>query len=276
MKLGKYILGLALVAAGLTSCDTDNVGAIYDAPAMSNLSFQSKTITQETEGDALTVPVVITRTYSTDSYSTTVNVNMTNDKAKLRSNQVSFGPKEQSDTLYIDATNLDWGDECVCTLSLPDVDVQGASPFATPIHQVVVTIKKPALVSAGTCTITDYTWFEEPVTVENVPIINVEGTNKYRIVSPLYYLYNGILDDPDTSNFEFTLNKDGKISIEDGLNLNWWGYYGYFNAASYSGYCFVEYGEGNTYTVNQLLYYAAGGNLYIGCVFTFVWDKPAQ
>ena len=267
---------MALVAAGLTSCDTDNIGAIYDAPAMPNLSFQSKTITQETEGDALTVPVVITRTYSTDSYSTTVNVNMTNDKAKLRSNQVSFGPKEQSDTLYIDATNLDWGDECVCTLSLPDVDVQGASPFATPIHQVVVTIKKPALVSAGTCTITDYTWFEEPVTVENVPIINVEGTNKYRIVSPLYYLYNGILDDPDTSNFEFTLNKDGKISIEDGLNLNWWGYYGYFNAASYSGYCFVEYGEGNTYTVNQLLYYAAGGNLYIGCVFTFVWDKPAQ
>ena len=276
MKLGKYILGLAVVAAALTSCDTDNVGAIYDAPAMPNLSFQSKTITQETEGDALTVPVVITRTYSTEAYSTTVNANINNNKAKLRSNQVSFGPKEQSDTLYIDASNLDWGDECVCTLSLPDVDVQGASPFATPIHEVVVTIKKPALVSAGTCTITDYTWFEDPVTVENVPIINVEGTNKYRIISPLYYLYNGILDDPDTSNFEFTLNKDGKISIEDGLNLNWWGYYGYFNAASYSGYCFVEYGEGNTYTVNQLLYYAAGGNLYIGCVFTFVWDKPAQ
>lgn len=275
MKLGKYILGLAVVAAALTSCDTDNVGAIYDAPAMPNLSFQSKAITQETEGDALTVPVVITRTYSTEAYSTTVNMTTTNDKAKLRSNQVSFGPQEQSDTLYIDATNLDWGDQCVCTLSLPDVDIQGANPFATPIHQIVVTIKKPALLPAGTCTITDYTWFEEPVTVENVPIIRVEGTDIYRIVSPLYYLYYGLEDDPDTSNFEFTL-KDGKITIEDGMNLNWWGYYGYFDAAKYSSYCYVEYGEGNTYTVNQLLYYAAGGNLYTGCVFTFVWDKPAE
>ena len=275
MKLGKYILGLAVVAAALTSCDTDNVGAIYDAPAMPNLSFQSKAITQETEGDALTVPVVITRTYSTEAYSTTVNMTTTNDKAKLRSNQVSFGPQEQSDTLYIDATNLDWGDQCVCTLSLPDVDIQNANPFATPIHQIVVTIKKPALLPAGTCTITDYTWYEEPVTVENVPIIRVEGTDIYRIVSPLYYLYYGLEDDPDTSNFEFTL-KDGKITIEDGMNLNWWGYYGYFDAAKYSSYCYVEYGEDNTYTVNQLLYYAAGGNLYTGCVFTFVWDKPAE
>ncbi len=40
MKLGKYILGLAVVAAGLTSCDTDNVGAIYDHPAMPNISLR--------------------------------------------------------------------------------------------------------------------------------------------------------------------------------------------------------------------------------------------
>ena len=77
MKLGKYILGLAVVAAGLTSCDTDNVGAIYDHPAMPNISFTSKTINQETEDEAITIPVTITRTYSTDAYSTTVTATTT-------------------------------------------------------------------------------------------------------------------------------------------------------------------------------------------------------
>ena len=272
MKLGKYILGLALVAIALTSCDKDNVGPIYNSPGKPNLSFQSNSIYRETEGDALTVPVVVERAYSTEAYTTSVTFTTTNDKAELRDNSIVFGSKEDRDTLYIDATNLDWGDECVCTLTLPDVDVQGASEFATPIHKVIVTIKKPALVPAGTCTITDYTWFEDPVTVADVPIINVEGTNKYRIISPLYYLYYGLEDDPDMSNFQFNLQSDGNVTVDDGVNLNWWGYYGYYDATNYGGYCYVVK-DGNAYTVNQLLLYG-GSSLYTGCIFTFVWDKP--
>ncbi len=273
MKLGKYILGLALVAVGLTSCEKDNVGTIYDAPAMPNISFQTDEIYSETEDLTLTVPVVVTRTYSTDAYTTSVNMTTTNNKAKLRSNQVSFGSKEQEATLYIDATDLDWGDECVCTLTLPEADVNSANPFESPIHEITVTIKKPALLPAGTCTLTDYTWYEEPVTVENVPIINVEGTNKYRIISPLYALYNGLEDDPDTSNFEFMVDADGNVSVANGANLNWWGYVGYYDASSYGAYCYVER-EDNSYTVNQLL--LAGSSLYTGCAFTFVWDRPAE
>ena len=272
MKLGKYILGLALVAAGLTSCDQENTGAIYDAPAKPNLSFTTASLYGETEGDEFTIPVVITRTYSPEAYTTTVSTSSNNDKIKIRSNQVIFGSKEQYDTLYVDATNLDWGDECVCTVKLADADIASASEFANPIHEITVTVKKPALLPAGTCTIIDYTWYENPVTAENVPVINVEGTNKYRIISPLYYLYNGLEANPDMSNFQFNLESDGNITVDDGLNLDWWGYVGYYDATDYSAYCYVER-DGNSYTVNELLLYN-NTSLYTGGAFTFIWDRP--
>ena len=58
MKLGKYILGLALVAAGLTSCDQDNIGAIYE-PKVANITFlaaEQSTLTQE---EALTGTIAL-------------------------------------------------------------------------------------------------------------------------------------------------------------------------------------------------------------------------
>ena len=277
MKLGKYILGLALVAAGLTSCDQENVGAVYDSPAMPNMTFLTNSVYGETEGETLTLPVVVKRTYSVDPYTTTVTMTSNTDKVKLRTNQISFGSKEEYDTLYVDATNLDWGDECVCTLKLAAADIESASEFAEPIHEVTVTMKKPALLPAGTCTFIDYTWGDadgNPVSVENVPIINVEGTNKYRIISPLYYCYYGLEPDPDTSYFQFNLLSDGTVTVDDGLNLDWWGYVGYYNAASYGAYCYVER-DGNQYTVNELLLYG-GSSLYTGGMFVFIWDKNAN
>ena len=129
---------------------------------------------------------------------------------------------------------------------------------------------EPSMTPVGSCTITDYTWFDTPTVAENVPIMNVAGTNIYHIVSPLFYLYDGKEDDPDRSDFEFSLEDDGTITVANGTNLNWWGYMGYYDADKYGGYCYVER-DGNSYTVNQLLIY--NDNLYVGCVFSFVWDK---
>ncbi len=272
MKLGKYILGLAVVAAGLTSCDTDNVGAIYDHPAMPNISFTSKTINQETEDEAITIPVTLTRTHSTEAYSTTVNATTSGENIKLQSNTVNFAAGEETATIYVIAENLDWGDRRSCTITLNDADVKTASPFDNPIHEVVVNINKPKLLPAGTCTITDFTWYEEPMVAENVPIINVEGTNKYRIISPLYYLYGKYEEDVDMSNFQFNLLSNGAVTVDDGTPLNYWGYYAYFSS-DYSGYCFVS-NSGNAYDVNFLL--LNGSDLYTGGRFIFVWDKPAE
>jgi hypothetical protein len=276
MKLGKYILGLALVAVGLTSCDKDNVGAIYDGPAMANISFVRNAINAETEDESIIVPVVLTRTYSTEAYRTTVTISNATPDISLLSNEVVFPAGVEYDTLYVEATNLDWGDLDSCKLNLTEADINTANKFDKPNHVVTIKIKKPRLIPAGTCTFTDYTWGDadgNPVTAYDVPIINVEGSDRYRIISPLYYAYKDIEDGADMSNFEFHLLEDGGAKVDNGTPLNFWGYLAYFDSTNYGGYCFVG-NDGNTYDVNFLL--LSGSNLYTGGHFVFVWDKPAQ
>ncbi len=277
MKLGKYILGLALVAAGLTSCDQDNVGATFNGPAMPNISFASEVVNGETEDESLIVPVVISRTYSTEDYTTTVTMTDATPNISLMSNEVIFPAGVEKDTLYVEATNLDWGDVETCTLKLVEADVNSANKFDSPIQEVTVSIKKPKLLPAGTCTFTDYTWGDDdgnPMTAYEVPIINIEGSNRYRIISPLYYVYK---DDPvngptvDKSNFEFHLLDDGGAKVDDGIYFDYWGYLAYYDATNYGGYCFVG-NDGDTYDVNFLL--LSGTSLYTGGRFVFVWDKP--
>ena len=279
MKLGKYILGLALVATGLTSCDQENEGPIYDGPAMANISFVNQVINQETEEESLVVPVVLSRTYSTEAYSTTVTMTDATDNIKLQSNQVNFAAGEETATIYVEATDLDWGDLESCKINLGESDVNSANPFDAPIHVVTINVKKPKLLDAGTCTFTDYTWGDDngdPMTAYEVPIINIEGSDRYRIISPLYYVYK---DDPvygptvDMSNFEFHLLEDGGAKVDNGTPLNYWGYLAYYDATNYGGYCFVG-NDGNTYDVNFLL--LQGSSLYTGGHFVFVWDKPAE
>ena len=279
MKLGKYILGLALIAAGLTSCDQENEGPIYEGPAMPNISFVKSAINAETEETSIVVPVQLSRTYSTDAYTTTVTMTDATDNIKLASNQVSFAAGEEIATVYVEATDLDWGDVETCKLRLGEADVNSANPFDEPNHVVTINVKKPRLLDAGTCTFTDYTWGDDdgnPMTAYEVPIINIEGSDRYRIISPLYYVYK---DDPtygptvDTSNFEFHLLDDGGAKVDNGTPLNYWGYLAYFDSTNYGGYCFVG-NDGNTYDVNFLL--LAGSSLYTGGHFVFVWDKPAE
>ena len=276
MKLGKYILGLALVAAGLTSCDQDNVGAIFDGPAMANISFAKEVVNAETEDESIIVPVVISRTYSNEDYTTTVTISDATPNISLMSNEVIFPAGVETDTLYVEATDLDWGDVETCTLKLVEADVNTANKFDTPIQEVTVSVKKPRLLPAGTCTFKDYTCemfgLEAPIVAENVPIIHVEGSDKYRIIEPLTRVFEQIEDPCDPYNFEFHLAADGSATVDNGVkDLNYWGYSVYYDAKNYSSYCFVA-NDGNTYDVNFLLY--DGSGLYSGGRFVFVWDKP--
>ncbi|MBR6947043.1 MAG: hypothetical protein IKH53_03725, partial [Muribaculaceae bacterium] len=89
MKLGKYILGLALVAASLTSCDQDNIGAIYE-PKVANVSFIVAEQSATTEAESLTVPVAIGRAITNGSYTANVTISDATDGVTLKSNQVTF------------------------------------------------------------------------------------------------------------------------------------------------------------------------------------------
>lgn len=271
MKLGKYILGLALVAVGLTSCDQDNIGAIYE-PTVANISFitgEQSTLTDQT---SIEVPVAISRATTNGTYTATVTLSDADEGVSLKSNQVTFADGEGLAYATVVVTGMNQGNEYSGTLTLSDADKNTANTeFGSQITSTIVKVMCDYnWISAGTCTFTDYTW-EDGYVAENVPVINGEGSNVYRIVSPLAYVYDASYADGrgDTSDWEFTLNPDGSINVAEGASLNYWGYYMYFTS-SYPSYCFVAQ-SGNTYDVNFLL--LSGTSLYTGGRFVFTWDR---
>ena len=124
-------------------------------------------------------------------------------------------------------------------------------------------------VPAGTCSIFDKTWNEGGQHAEGVPIEHLKGTNQYRIVSPLVYLYDGVEDNPDDKDFLFMIDEDGEMTVKDGLYMDWWGSQMYYTS-DFPQYCYVEK-DGNTYKVNFLL--VKGASLYLGGYFEFTWDR---
>ena len=273
MKLTKYILGLALVAAGLTSCDQDNVGAIYEPNLeQPNITFVTEAQDILTEESSIEVPVAITRSVTKGEYTAKVTLSDESEGVSLMNNQVTFADGEGIAYATIVVTGMVKGQEYSGTLTLSDADIATENTeFGEAIHSTTVSVMCDYnWLSAGTCTCTDYTW-ENGYSAENVPVQNAEGTNIYRIVSPLAYVYDASYVDGqgDTANWQFTLNDDGSISIPEGASLNYWGYYMYYTS-SYPGYCFVEQ-DGNTYMVNFLL--LNGTSLYTGGYFEFTWDR---
>ncbi len=271
MKLGKYILGLALVAVGLTSCDQENVGAMYE-PTVANISFlaaQQSTLTDKT---SIEVPVAIGRATTNGEYTANVTMTGASEGVSLKSNQVTFANGEGIAYATVVVTGMEQGTSYSCTVNLSDADKETANKdFGKQISSTNVTVMCDYnWVSAGTCTFVDYTW-EDGYAAENVPIVNAEGTNIYRIKSPLAYVYDSNYVDGrgDTADFEFNLNADGSITVPDGTPLNYWGYLSYFDSA-YPSYCYVEQ-DGNTYGVHFLL--LNGEDLYTGGYFEFTWNK---
>ncbi|MBR5726158.1 MAG: hypothetical protein IKX56_05430 [Muribaculaceae bacterium] len=271
MKLGKYTLGLALVAAGLTSCDQENIGAIYE-PTVANISFINGSQSTLTDQTSIEVPVAIGRATTNGSYTATVTLSDASEGVSLKSNQVTFADGEGMAYAIVVVTGMQQGNEYEGTLTLSDNDVATANTeFGEQITSTTVKVMCDYnWISAGTCTFTDYTW-EDGYVAENVPIINGEGSNVYRIVSPLARVYDSNYVDGrgDSSDWQFYLNSDGSITCDEGASLNYWGYYMYFTN-DYPSYCFIAQ-NGNLYDVNFLL--LSGSSLYTGGRFTFEWNK---
>ena len=272
MKLGKYILGLALVAVGLTSCDQDNMGAIYE-PTQANISFIQEGQSTLTDQTSIEVPVAIGRAVTNGAYTATLTLTDNDDNVSLKSNQVTFADGEGMAYAVVVINNMQQGNTYSGTINLSDTDKATANTeFGSQITSTTVEVMCDYnWIPAGTCTFTDYTWDSDPYTAENVPIINGEGSNVYRIVSPLAACYDASYADGrgDTANWQFYLNSDGSISCDEGASLNYWGYYMYFTN-DYPSYCYIEQ-DGNTYGVNFLL--LQGTSLYTGGYFEFTWNR---
>lgn len=268
MKLGKYILGLAIMAAGLTSCDTDNVGTIYE-PTQANISFLSAEQSTLTDKTSIEVPVAIGRAITNGTYTANVTMTDASEGVSLKSNQVTFTDGDGMAYAIVVISGMSQGNEYSCTLNLSENDKQTANTeFGKQFTSTTVKVMCDYnWVSAGTCTFIDYT-FGDGVAGENIKIENAEGTNIYRIIAPYYYTYPE--DGATKDNITFTLNGDGSISMQEGDWFNLWGYGFYYDSASWGNYCFTQ-NEGNLYDVCFLL--KVDGAVTYTAEFMFQWDR---
>ncbi len=267
MKLGKYILGLALVAAGLTSCDQENVGAIYE-PTQANISFINESQSKLTDQTSIEVPVAIGRATTNGEYTVNVALSDASEGVSLKSNQVTFANGEGMAYATVVITGMQQGNEYKGTLTLTGVESTANTEFGTQITSTTITVMCDYnWISGGTCDFIDYT-FGDGVVGEGVAIQNAEGTNIYRLVSPYVTTYPD--DGAPAHNITFTLNGDGSISMQEGDWFDLWGYGFYYDTASWGNYCFTR-NQGDLYDVNFLL--KEGGEVAYTAEFMFEWHK---
>jgi hypothetical protein len=273
----KYILGFALLAGFvLTSCDTKNEGALYSS-SFQNVSFEIKEANQILTQDAtLSIPVRLIRANTADAYTAHYTLISANDGIFTDANggQVTFESGKAEAVVVINAANMVKGNEYTAKLKLSDADVaQADTTTNTAIAETTISIMCDYnWVNAGTCTFIDFNFAddeEKGAKAENVSILNGEGSNVYRIVSPLYKVYKSNSFETSAPNIDFYLNADGTITFPEGSSCNMAGYYLYWDTKNYSSYCFVEQ-NGNDYTVNHML--RQGTSLYLG-KFQFIWKK---
>jgi len=277
MKLGKYILGLALVAAGLTSCDTDNVGAIYE-PAVANISFISaEPSTIVTKASSLEVPVAVSRAIKNGNYTANVTLADAPANVSLKSNQVTFADGEGIAYATVVFNEMEPGETYSARVKLSDADLATADTTYNKNAQITSSVVSVMCdfnwVDAGTCDLYDFTsamfGLPAPTVAEGVKVVNGERSNVYRIIDPMEALFPG---DPDNDHdyLEFTL-VDGKMSFTEGFHVSYWGYYIYYVPSQYDSYCFVT-DDGNTHDFNFLLNDKDGG-LYSGGRLVIVYPK---
>lgn len=270
MKISKYLLGFALLGLALTSCDTDNEGAIYKASDV-NVSFENEDLaTVTTDKSSITVPVRIIRGDKTGAFtaSYTTKASAEGIFSDDCNGSVTFADGEAVKIINVTASNMVVGNKYSYEIILSDATMAHAD---TVTNSAIASTKVNIMcdynwVDAGTATFTDYTWGDEdgnPVSGE-VKMVQAEGTTIYRLIAPVATVYEGIESGGDTSNFEFTVDANKDITFPDGIYLNFWGYKMYYDSATYGAYCFVER-EGNTYGINFLL--LNGTSLYTGGYF---------
>ena len=201
MKLGKYILGLALVAASLTSCDTENKGAIYE-PKVANVSFMTAEQSTLTKANNLTVPVAVSRA-KTDGVATyAITISDASEGVTLKDQTVSFAAGEGMAYVNVDFANMGPGQTYQCTLNLSSEAVSTANPdFGEQITSTVVSVMCDFdWEEIGNGFYSSPEWWEEEF---YVPMIHAKGSNIYRMLGLFQEGYD----------IEFTINADNTVTV---------------------------------------------------------------
>ncbi len=203
MKINKFIIGLAIIAGGLTSCDTDNVSTKYN-PTSQNISFDSENSASVTTTDSeVELYVTVWRSIKQGSYTAHYTMETSEDGIFTDTNNgaVTFLDGESKATITLKASNFTKGSEYTATLTLSDADIMTAdSIIGNPNIETTVTVTS------------DYAWtylgegyyyselFEEGWTQ---PVYKAEGANVYKMTDCVYSGYD----------LKFELSADGQSLV---------------------------------------------------------------
>ncbi len=243
---------------------TITVHCVNGNPSAQHVSFQSGALSYESMSSAMGISVTLTRATTEGEYRTTVALTDATAGVSLNSQTVVF--PDGSNTASVDMwfASMEQGKTYSGVLSI--TDAQGAAGGQYPT--LTITVSRPAVESAGTATLTDYTFSSDGGFYCTVPVYNIKGTNEYYLDSPFYELYAsyGCAD----GNWHFTLNSDGSIVPVDGYwGVEFQGYSYLYDSVNYGNACYVEH-EGDTHTVHFMV--ESSGEFYRGDL-TIVWNR---
>lgn len=202
----KYLFGLALFAGlALTSCNTDNEGALYH-PSVQNVSFEASAPAQITVSSSSTeIPVRLVRAQTTDAY--TAHYTLTDPKGiftDANGGQVTFEKGMAEAIVTLKANNMEIGNAYSATLQLSEADMAQAD-----------TLTNSAIAKTTISVMCDYNWvsvgkghYDSPEWWEDsydVNIVLAEGT------SPKLYKIIGLFE--AGYDIKFTISDDNKVNV---------------------------------------------------------------
>lgn len=202
----KYLFGLALFAGlALTSCNTDNEGALYH-PSVQNVSFEASAPAQITvSSSSAEIPVRLVRAQTTDAY--TAHYTLTDPKGiftDANGGQVTFERGMAEAIVTLKANNMEIGNAYSATLQLSEADMAQAD-----------TLTNSAIAKTTISVMCDYNWisvgkghYDSPEWWEDsydVDIVLAEGT------SPKLYKIIGLFE--AGYDIKFTISDDNKVNV---------------------------------------------------------------
>ena len=127
MKANKYLMGLVVALAGLTSCNTDVEGDYYSSD-FANVSFDSKgtSVSLKNTESTATIPVRVTRAKTEGAYTATYTAEASAPGVFTESGNgtVSFADGEGSAIINVTANNVEKEVNYTYTLNNDDPKVQ--------------------------------------------------------------------------------------------------------------------------------------------------------
>ena len=194
MKANKYLMGLVVALAGLTSCNTDVEGDYYSSD-FANVSFDSKgtSVSLSNTETTATIPVRVTRAKTEGAYTATYTAEASAPGVFTESGNgtVSFADGEGSAIINVTASNVEKEVNYTYTLKLSDASVATAdtttnnqiSTYTISLFREGDWTEWKTWNKAGTC---DYYYAgiffsgEDP----DLPFLyrqNIVSTNKYQL-----------------------------------------------------------------------------------------------